>query len=166
MALKMGLRKSPAFMATRCRFHPGHATWNAGTHWKAGGKARLTRFKKGHKPQTWRPVGSERITRDGTRERKVSDTRHKRDWQPVKDILWRQKRGPIPRGMFVVHKNRDRADFRLRNLVLVDRAENMRRNTYHRYPKEIARLIQLRGALQRQINKREGKHEQHNQRSS
>lgn len=32
----------------------------------------------------------------------------------------------------------------------------MRRNSYHtRYPKEIGLVIQLKGALQRQINKRE-----------
>ncbi|CAB3960116.1 hypothetical protein LMG7053_06166 [Achromobacter ruhlandii] len=30
-------------------------------------------------------------------------------------------------------------------------AENMRRNTLHRYPKEIAHAIQMRGALNRRI---------------
>lgn len=137
-------------------FPKGNRPWNAGLKgWQAGGRARLTQFKKGNKPQTWRPVGSERMTDDGTLMRKVSDTRNKkRDWKPVKDLVWMAKHGRIPRGWFVVHRNRDRNDFRLRNLKLVDRAENMRRNTYHRYPKEIARLIQLRGALNRQINKR------------
>jgi hypothetical protein len=43
----------------------------------------------------------------------------------------------------------------LGRLELISRAENMRRNSYHtRYPKEVAQLIQLRGALNRQINKR------------
>jgi hypothetical protein len=36
----------------------------------------------------------------------------------------------------------------------ISRSENMRRNSYHRYGQEIARLVQLRGALTRQINKR------------
>lgn len=31
-------------------------------------------------------------------------------------------------------------------------AENMRRNSYHNYPKEIALAIQLRGVLNRKIN--------------
>lgn len=39
-------------------------------------------------------------------------------------------------------------------LELVTRAENMARNTLHRYPKEVAQLIQLRGALNRKINAR------------
>ena len=33
-------------------------------------------------------------------------------------------------------------------------ADNMRRNTCHQYGPEIAKLIQLRGAVTRQINKR------------
>ena len=38
---------------------------------------------------------------------------------------------------------------------LMTRAELMKRNSYHnRYPKEVARLVQLRGAVTRQINKR------------
>lgn len=42
-------------------------------------------------------------------------------------------------------------------LITIDRvecitlAENMRRNMLHRYPKEIVRVIQLRGALNRRI---------------
>lgn len=151
-ALKMGLSKSPEFMARACRFPKGHTPWNKGRKgWQPGGRAKATQFRKGNRPQTWVPVGSERVTRDGTLERKVANRGR---WKPVKDLLWSAANGRIPRGRFVVHQNRDRTDFALSNLVLVDRAENMRRNTYHRYPKEIARLIQLKGVLQRQINQR------------
>ena len=159
-AVKLGLRKSAKFLASEtCRFQKGQPAWNRGLHYQPGGRNKRTRFKPGNRPQTWLPIGTERTNRDGTIERKVSDTRNKRDWKPVKDMVWEAANGPIQRGRFVVHKNRDRQDFRLSNLELVDRAENMRRNTYHRYPKEIARLIQLRGALNRQINKREARHE-------
>lgn len=151
-ANKLGLKKSPEFKAGPiCRFQKGMRPWNVGKTGYMG--ANRTSFRKGNRPQTWRPVGSERVTRDGTLERKVGNPR---GWKPVKDLAWSAAHGRIPRGRFVVHKNRDRADFKLSNLELVNRAENMKRNTYHRYPKEIARLIQLRGALNRQINKREG----------
>lgn len=151
---KLGLRKSPDFRAgPDCRFQRGMTPWNLGKTGYMG--ANRTSFRKGSKPQTWRPVGSERTDSDGILWRKVADTRNKqRDWKPVKDLVWERWRGPIPRGMFVVHKDRNRQNFRLKNLALVDRVENMSRNTCHRYPKEIARLIQLRGALNRQINKR------------
>jgi hypothetical protein len=162
MAVKRGLRKSAAFLrGPECRFQQGMTPWNLGKTGYMG--ANRTSFRKGRMPQTWLPVGSERVNPDGTLERKVRNPDH---WKPLKDIIWQSAHGRIRRGWFVVHKDRNRQNFELGNLTLVDRAENMRRNSYHRYPKEIARLIQLRGALQRQINKREGKREQHNQRSA
>lgn len=165
-ALGMGLKKSAAFMASDAsgrltklsaaglnhRFKKGIPSWNLGKTGYMG--ANRTSFRKGDKPHTWLPVGSERVTSDGTIERKVADTGRKvRDWKPVKDILWEKLFGRIPRGRFVVHADRNRQNFTPSNLVLVNRAENMRRNTYHRYPKEIALAIQLRGALQRRINR-------------
>ena len=39
------------------------------------------------------------------------------------------------------------------DIIIVTNAENMRRNTVHRYPPEVVKLCQLKGALQRQINK-------------
>lgn len=181
-AWHLGLHKTLAFLRSDApgrltklsaggrahRYPKGHQPWNAGLKgWQAGGRAKLTQFKKGNKPGNWRPVGSYRITKDGIRQRKVTDTGYPpRDWKAVHAILWERHMGPIPRGHIVRFKDGDRTNIRLSNLELVSRADNMRRNTYHRYPKEIARMIQLRGALQRQINKREGKHEQHDKRSS
>lgn len=160
-ATKLRLHKSPDFLSgPDGRFQSGMVPWNLGKTGYMG--ANRTSFRKGRKPQTWRPVGSERMDSDGQLWRKVADTRNKkRDWKPVKDLVWERWRGRIHRGQFVVHKDRDRQNFRLKNLVLVNRVENMKRNTYHRYPKEIARLIQLRGALNRQINKRERNAERH-----
>lgn len=156
LAVKMGLHKTPAFIAA-CRLQPGCAAWNKGKTGYMGANAKS--FRKGHRPQTWRPVGSERVNPDGTLERKVANPGR---WKPVKTLIWIAANGRIPRGRFVVHADRDRSNFDLSNLELVSRAENMRRNTYHRYPKEIADLIQLRGALQRQINKRESRRVQQN----
>lgn len=136
------------------RFQKGHKTWNKGLSVDIGGKE--TRFRKGHMPQTWRPVGSERIDSDGILWRKVNDTRDKAaDWRPVHVLIWESAHGPLPRGRFVVFADRNRRNFAVSNLISVTRAENMQRNTCHRYPKAVARLIQLRGALNRQINKRE-----------
>jgi hypothetical protein len=120
-----------------------------------GGEA--TQFKPGNKPHTWRPVGSERVTDDGIRQRKVTDTGcTPRDWKAIHVLMWEAENGPVPRGHIVVFKDRNRERLALENFELVTRQELMRRNSYHtRYPKEIARLIQLKGALQRQINKRE-----------
>jgi len=138
------------------RFKPGHKTWNDGMKgWQSGRRSAETRFKAGRKPHTWVPVGSERVTDDGTLQRKVSDTGYPpRDWRAVHALIWEEHNGPVPLGHICVLKNRDKRDFRIENIEYITRAENMRRNSYHRYGEEVARAIQLRGALNRQINKR------------
>lgn len=169
-ALIEGLHKSAAYLASDAsgrltklttagrvhRFPKGQPAWNKGMKGlQIGGTA--TRFKAGNRPQTWRPIGSERVDKDGIRQRKISDTGDKRkDWAGLHVLMWEKANGPVPRGRILIFKDRNQAHLELENLELVTRAELMRRNSYHtRYPKEIARLIQLKGALQRQINKRE-----------
>lgn len=170
-AAVLGLRKSAAYLASpaagrldgkrgaACRFPKGNRPWNAGKKgWQAGGRSKLTRFKKGQMPHNWHPVGHERLTKDGILQRKVKDTGYTPgDYKAVHAIVYEQHFGKIPKGHVVVFRDHDRRNFDPANLELVTRAELMRRNTMHRYPKEIARLIQLRGALNRQINKREGR---------
>ena len=117
------------------RFKPGHATWNKGTHIDNGA---WHRFEKGHTPWHTRPVGSERVDKDGITHRKIADPNV---WRPVHVLLWEQHNGPLPDGCFVVFANRDQTDIRIDNLVCVDRAENMRRNTIHRYPAELVSTI-------------------------
>jgi hypothetical protein len=163
-----GLQKSGEFLAgaksgrnhliqagVAHRFQKGHATWNHGmTGLDIGGKE--TRFKVGHLPKTHRPVGSERIDRDGILWRKVSDTRKARvDWKAVHVIAWERANGPLPPGKVVIFDDGNRRNFDPKNLLALTRAELMRRNTVHRYPKEIALAVQLLGALNRQIRRRE-----------
>lgn len=139
-------------------FKKGMVPWNLGKTGYMG--ANRTSFRKGNMPHNHRPLGSERVDADGVLWRKMSDTRNKkRDWRAVKDLIWEKWRGRIPAGHFVRLK-KPGGPLTLRNLELVDRAANMRRNTYHRYPKEIARLIQLRGVLNRKINERAKREEQ------
>lgn len=170
-ARRLGVGKSPAFLASEAsgrmkpgdtrgvsgRFRKGQATWNKGTHWAAGGRSVATRFKPGQKPHTWRPIGSERVTDDGIRQRKVSDTGYPpRDWKAIHVLMWEAENGPVPPNHIVVFKDGNRERLELENFDLVTRQELMRRNSVHtRYPKEIVLVVQLKGALQRQINKRE-----------
>lgn len=116
-------------------------------------KMRKTQFKKGSVPPNHKPVGSERIdAKDGYVYVKVREgiggfvLKHR--------VIYEQHFGPIPKGCNVEFKDRDRLNFSPDNLILRTRKENMKLNTYHNYPKEIANTIQLMGALTRQINKR------------
>jgi hypothetical protein len=166
----LGLRKTEAALrAHGCwfngkegaahRFKKGHKTWNAGKKgWQAGGRAKQTQFKKGSKPQTWVPVGTEVTDSQGYLKRKVADTGNRRkDWKFVHVILWEKMRGPIPPDHFIVFKNRNNGDIRLMNLLLVNRAENAKRNTIYRYPPELVRTIKTLAKLRRRIDEKQNR---------
>ena len=159
-ARKMGLKKSPELLQEAGRFERGHATWNAGRKgWKAGGRAPQTQFKRGHMPHNHRPVGHERVTKDGYLERKIAEPK---TFRAVHVLVWEAAHGPVPAGHIAVFRpgmKTTKADLvTLDRLELITRAENMRRNSYlTRYPKEVADVIRLRGALNRKINNRSKK---------
>ena len=137
------------------RFRKGLTPWNKGKKgWDAGGRCAETRFRKGQKPHNTQPVGTvvedpggylKKKTRDGLRP-----TRH--CWQFVHVLVWEQHHGPVPDGMNVVFRNGNKQDTRIDNLELISDADLMRRNTRHRYPKEINDAIAVKAALTRRIN--------------
>lgn len=164
MASLRGLHKTAAYLASPdahrfdgvkgvgSRFAKGLVPWNKGMRWDSGGRSHATRFKPGTVPPNRQEVGALRITSDGVLEIKARDGL--RGWEPLSRWTWERERGPIPKGMAVRFRNGDPHDCQIDNLYLVTRADLMRANTMHNYPKEIALAIQLRGALNRQINKR------------
>jgi hypothetical protein len=172
----LGLKKSAEFMASPAayrfrrgqtdaqkgtRFQKGHATWNKGMKGWNPEKCKATHFKKGQKPQTWKPIGSERIDEDGVVFVKVSDTGNRRqDWKPVQTLIYERLHGQIPKGHFVIQRDRSKTNFAPENLELVTRAENMRRNTIHNYPPELVSVIRQQDWLKRAIKERESD-EQH-----
>lgn len=177
-AARLGLRKTPEYLAgpfacrlrrgdnvgAAFRFKPGHVPPNKGVKgWDSGGRSVLTRFKPGQRPHTWKPVGSYRVNADGYLDRKVTDTGYPpRDWVAVHRLVWIEAHGPIPAGHAIAFKPGRRSTERERitidALELVSRANLMRRNSVHTVmPPELARVVLLRGALIRKINRREGR---------
>ena len=151
-AARRAVKQTPA--ARSGHFKPGMTPWNLGV--KGYRCSPRTEFKKGARPHTWKSIGTERLSKEGYRQRKVTDTGYPpRDWRSLHVMLWEETHGPVPSGHAVIFKDGDKTHIELANLELVSRRELMRRNSYTNYPPEIARLIQLRGAVQRQINKRE-----------
>lgn len=151
-----GWQKSGTHMAKKpgC-FKAGGSPWNKGIHYSAPGTER-TRFKKGHVPASWKPIGTERVTKDGYLERKLSDTGNaKRDWVAVSHIEWEKHSGrSVPKGHAVVFRDGNARNFARENLELISRADLMRRNHYLHLPPELAQIVQLRGALTAKINRR------------
>jgi len=171
-ASALGLAKSETFLARMrsdqrqllgvvgeaTRFCAGQTPWNLGIRHTVGGRSAETRFKTGQKPHSWRPIGFERMTWDGYLERKVTDTGVKRiDYMLVHHLVWRAAGREIPPGHALTFRDGDKRNFDLDNLELLPRKQLMQRNSYHNYGPEVAKLIQLRGAINRQINRKEGK---------
>lgn len=182
-AARLGLHKSAEFMASDAagriqrgrqdprmvahQFQKGIVPANKGLRrpgW-APGRMRETQFKKGrpaHEARNYVPIGTEKY--DAKRKvtmRKVTDDPSVfpvMRWRPVHVLVWEAANGPVPKDHIVVFKKGRKtlvsADITVDRLDLVTLAENMRRNSYHtNYPKEVAQLIQLKGALNRKINK-------------
>jgi len=143
----------------RTRFVKGQEAWNKGRHFFAGGRSKETCFKKGHPPHNAHPIGYESISADGYLRRKITSTGcTQRDYVYVHVLLWMSHNGAIPKNHCIIFKDGNKSNIVIENLACISRAENMKRNSYHNYPKEIVTLIQLRGALNRQINKKEKNH--------
>lgn len=153
-AAKLGLVKPDGFKNTG-RYNAGNVPFNKGKPFPSTGRSAETQFKPGKKPGNYKPVGSERLSKDGYLQRKMTDTGYPpRDWVAVHHVIWREAGREIPPKHIVVFKDGDKTNIVLDNLELISMAENMKRNTYHQYGPEISAVVQLRGAITRQINKR------------
>jgi hypothetical protein len=138
------------------RFVKGHASFNKGKKQaeymtrQAIKRTEATRFKKGGIPVNHKPLGSTRMTKDGFLEIKVMEPNK---WKHLHRLVWEETFGEIPKGMLVRFVTKDRLNLNPSNLELISRKENMIKNSVHNYPAPIAKMVQLRGALNRQINK-------------
>jgi len=113
-------------------FGKGHSPANKGTKgiYNVGGNR--TSFKKGQKPLNYRPVGTERIDRDGYTLIKVSDEgtwQHR--WKLKHKVLWEKVNGPVPKGHCLIFLDGNKSNLDLDNLQLVTRKQLARLNQNH-----------------------------------
>lgn len=128
-ALKLGLKKSPEYMAGQpgC-FRKGEPTWNKGLSYQPGGRIKESQFRAGNKPHNTVPVGAEVVDSYGYRKRKVRDDAPKgkayQNWKFVHVIAWEKRHGPLPDGYIVRFRDGDKENIDPDNLVAVSRAEH------------------------------------------
>ena len=141
------------------RFQRGMTPWNKGTHYQAGGRSVLTRFKPGQQPSRTKPIGSYRLDAQGLLQRKVADTpgpNHRR-WRGVHELLWIEAYGPVPAGHVVCFRPGQRTnkleEITLDRVECITRGDMGRRNHPVNKSPEYARLVQLKGAITRQVNR-------------
>lgn len=106
-------------------FPKGHIPANKGLKGISYPGSVATQFKKGHSPVNHREVGSERITKDGYIEVKVSEPNR---WKLKHRIVWEQAKGPILKGYAIVFKDQNKQNCTVDNLILVKRSELARLN--------------------------------------
>lgn len=166
-AIQLGLKKTPEWIRERARkamedpshpgrktyFQPGQKSWNTGT--RGVMKRNSGSFKPGLLPHTWRPIGTDRVTEEGYRQRKIAETGcSRRDYVGIHHLVWRMHGHHVPAGHALIFKDGDKTNVDINNLELITRSELMRRNSVHRWGPEIQQLTQLKGAITRQINNR------------
>lgn len=178
----LGLHKSPAYLASpdACRlrrgdhvgaafrFRKGQTPANKGLRrpgWSPG-RMRETQFKKGTRSgvavRLYKPIGTERLSKDGYLQRKINDDRPlQARWRSVHLIAWEAAYGPLPAGHAIVFRNGNKADIRLDNLECITRGALMTRNSVHNLPKPLKQAVQLLGAVNRQIRRRSQHAAQH-----
>ena len=112
----------------RCWFEKGHVSHNKGKKgWFPKGSER-TRFKKGHRPPNYMPVGSEAMVADGYIKVKVAEPNK---WKLKHVLEWEKHYGKIPRNHCIMFKDGDRTNCHISNLVMITRAENAIMNHQH-----------------------------------
>ena len=118
-------------------FKKGSTPWNKGLKGYMG--ANKTSFKKGTIPPQYRPVGSERITKDGYIEIKVEDPNK---WELKHRVIWEQHNGEIPKGYAIIFADGDKSNLDIDNLLLVSRKQLlfMNRNNLRSENKEFTKV--------------------------
>lgn len=111
-----------------CRYKKGCVPVNKGKKMlpEVYAKCSATMFKKGRKPNNWKPVGSERVeSKDGYMLVKVAEPNK---WKPKHIVIWEQANGPVPAGYKIMFADQNKRNFNLDNLLLISKGESAQLN--------------------------------------
>lgn len=126
-ALKALCKRKGWFTGRDGRFPPGVTPANKGKPMPYHPNSAAHRFKRGGRTgraaENYQPIGAERVSKDGYRERKVHDGMPMQSrWQTVQRINWEAANGPMPQGMALKCLDGDRGNTDPSNWELVERA--------------------------------------------
>ncbi len=175
LAFRIGLKKDQIYLSNmnkqlgkslsesgrETRFHKGEIPSNKGLRQEqymsaeAIERTKRTRFKKGNLPHNTKYDNAISIRMDSKGRSYKWFRIGLGKWIPFHRHIWEQANGRIPKGYNVQFKDGDPLNCAIENLYLISQADQLKNeNSLHaRYPEDIQHLIQLKGALNRQINK-------------
>lgn len=180
-AYTLGLEKSEAYLASpgahrmngrepgsiAHRFKKGQVPANKGLRrpgW-APGRMAETQFVKGERRgvalKLWKPIGTERFSKNGYLERKINDELPlQRRWRAVHLMEWEAINGPIPRGMALKclgdKRNTDPANWELVPRALLPRLNGRFGRGFDNAPPELKRAILTVARLEYAANEASG----------
>jgi hypothetical protein len=143
----------------KSRFKQGHVPFNKGIKCPnlVLTNAAATMFKKGNKPSNTREANATSIRTDSSGKKyhysKIADS----IWVLTHRLMWEQANGPIPPKHVVRFIDGDTLNLQLTNLECIPMSENANRNTIHRFPDDLKKVIRLKAKLNKHIkNKTNG----------
>ena len=83
-------------------------------------KVKHTMFAKGNVPPNHRPVGSERISKDGYIEVKVAEPNK---WRLKQRVVYEEAKGKIPEGCTIIFLDGNKQNCNIDNLMCITRSE-------------------------------------------
>jgi hypothetical protein len=165
LANKMGIRKSPKFLASEAsgrsniinnnatRFKKGNVPVNKGKASPQHVKDALakTQFLKGSKPHNTKPIGTIVTRKDKSdyvyKYIKIADS----NWQLYQRYVFEKHFGQIPKSHIVIFRDSNQLNCDIENLQLISKADNAIKNKMGNYPAEIIELVQLKSKLIKKI---------------
>lgn len=155
---KMGIKKSAAFRERFGLDENGRLTGKAAPHnkgkkFEVGGRSAEFHFQKNNMPHNSVPVGTIRHEKEGYLKIKIAE----RDkWELLHREVWKRENGAYPPdNCVIVFKDGNKENCDISNLEILTRQEFMLRNSMHRFPEELRKVIHLQSVIRRKINARQ-----------
>lgn len=149
-------------------FDKGTIPFNKGKRMPFHPNSARTRFKKGNRTgranQVYKPIGTERFSKEGYLERKIHDGLPLQSrWRAVHIVNWEKLNGPVPKRHCLKcldgdKLNTDRSNWELISRALLARL-NKSRNRYDTAPAELKPAIMSIAKLRDRISQRNAKQE-------
>ena len=116
------------------RFKKGQVPYNKGKKGVCAKGCEKTWFTKGNLPPNTKPVGYERITKDGYIEVKIkirpSKPNCNDNFKAKHHIVWEEAYGEIPKGYKLIFLDGNKQNCSLENLALITNAEHLQMTRY------------------------------------
>lgn len=136
------------------RFRKGLVPWNKGRKMsdELRHKVEHTFYTKGHLPHNTRKDFDIAIRKDkyGIPYRWIRIS--KANWIMLHRYIWQLYHGEIPKGKIIVFKDRNHDNLSIDNLMMIDRKQHMKRNSFMNFPEELRGVLQAKRVLTRIIN--------------